>query len=165
MIRFNLRPGWFNNQLLIMWVKHQPMIFAELVVPASIVPSHRYYSREASNFGARGSSSNQVSAAFVLPLGGKLNKNCTKVSNQIVKEQEDYILFQSFNHQYEMASRCTALLKSGATINQEVFPELAQMCSGISVAKGLSGDEQPLTPEKSAALTIPKPSPSIESTY
>lgn len=110
-----------------------------------------------SNFGAHGSSSNQVSAAFVLPLGGKLNKNCTKVSNQIVKEQEDYILFQSFNHQYEMASRCTALLKSGATINEVVFPELAQMCSGVSVVSHLDEDETSSPSELNSKLTIPVP--------
>lgn len=113
-----------------------------------------------SNFGGRGSASSQVSAAFVLPLGGKLNKNCTKVSNQIVKEQEDYILFQSFNHQYEMASRCAALLKSGATINEAVFPELAQMCAGVSIASGLGGGELPAPPESNATVTIPAPASS-----
>lgn len=115
-----------------------------------------------SNFGVNGSGSNQVSAAFVMPLGGKLNKNCTKISNQIVKEQEDYILFQSFNHQYEMASRCTALFKSGAAINEEVFPELATMCSGVSVASGLGGDELSSTPEPNATASIPA---SLSPTY
>ncbi len=105
-----------------------------------------------SGFGARGNSSHNFSAAFVVPLGGKAGSNCTKLSTQILKEQEQHLLYTSFNHQYQMASRCASLLKAGAAVNPEVFPELAQFCDGITVAQG--GGELKLEPE---AKAVPQP--------
>ena len=116
-----------------------------------------------SSFGSYGGSSSQFSGAVVVPLGGKLGKNCTKVANQIVKEQEQHLLFTSFQNQYEMASRCANLKQSGATINPQVFPELADMCQGVNVAYGgaeLEPEEEATTPP---VVEIPPPPTAVRS--
>ncbi|MGF1604247.1 MAG: hypothetical protein ACFCU8_19985 [Thermosynechococcaceae cyanobacterium] len=120
-----------------------------------------------SSFGYRGASSNNLSAAFVVPLGGKAGRNCTKISTQILKEQEQHLLHTSFNNQYQQASRCASLLSSGASINAEVFPELAQICNGITVAQG--GGELPPEPEAKREVpppvVVPPPPPAVRSSY
>lgn len=112
------------------------------------------------SFGGFGSSSSQFSGAVVVPLGGKLGKNCTKVSNQIVKEQEQHLLFTSFQNQYEMASRCANLKKSGASINPAVFPELAEMCQGVNIAYG-GAESAPEKPASPIAAEAPASLPAI----
>lgn len=121
-----------------------------------------------SSFGHRGASSHSLSTALVVPLGGKAARNCTKISTQILKEQEQYLLNTSFNNQFQVASRCTSLLKSGVSINAEIFPELAQFCQGISLGQGggdLSPEPATLPEPKAPPVIVPPPPPAVRGSY
>ena len=67
-----------------------------------------------------------VNAAFVIPLGGSLEKTCKQMAETISnKTQYDLEIIN--------ARACAELIGAGVRLNPESFPTLSNICQGVSI--------------------------------
>lgn len=71
-------------------------------------------------------SSYGLNGALVVPLGGKIGKNCQKMAETISRKTQ-------YDLEIINARACAELLKAGIQLNPENFPTLSGVCDGVSV--------------------------------
>ena len=92
----------------------------------SLIVGTGYNSNDGINFGRN--SSYGVNASFVVPLGGKIGKNCEGIADAIAnKVQYDLEIIN--------ARACAELISAGVGLNSEKFPTLFSVCDGVSLVK------------------------------
>lgn len=69
-----------------------------------------------------------VNAAFVIPLGGSLEKTCKQMAETIsIKTKYDLEIIN--------ARACTELIRAGVRLNPDSFPTLSNICEGVSIGR------------------------------
>ncbi len=100
-------------------------------------------------YGSNSSDSYNLSAALIVPIGGKVGKNCEEITTNLLESDQlnlDIEKFKweveqvkleeyKFNYAMSVIEQCEALISRGVTVSPEQFPELAEKCAAVSISE------------------------------
>ena len=102
------------------------------------------------SFSAFGSSGNfGGSASYIIPLGGRVGKNCTKLTTEILKQRQ-------LDTSFTLIAKCAEFKRSGVQIDYVQFPEL-KICEGVELRSSNTTVQvqQVVTPAPAPEPTVP----------
>ncbi len=74
-----------------------------------------------------------VNAAFVIPLGGSLEKTCKQMAETIANKTK-------YDLEIINARACAELINAGVRLNPDSFPTLSGICQGVSVNRTITNE-------------------------
>lgn len=83
-----------------------------------------------------------VSGAFIMPLGGKVGKNCQEISTTIMKTEKFKLEEYKIKSAVETVKLCADMISSGITVDPKEYPLLAKKCSAVAISKDKSSNSQ-----------------------
>ncbi len=91
-----------------------------------------------------------VNAAFVIPLGGSLEKTCKQMAETISNKTK-------YDLEIINARACAELISAGVRLNPDSFPTLSNICQGVSINK--NNTNEPKRVKGFQSRTLPKYEP------
>ena len=91
-----------------------------------------------------------VNAAFVIPLGGSLEKTCKQMAETISRKTK-------YDLEIINARACAELIRAGVRLNPDSFPTLSNICEGVSIGRNVTNEPKNIKGFQSR--TLPKYEP------
>lgn len=89
-----------------------------------------------------------ATVSYVVPLGGKVGRNCRELTTEILKQRQ-------LDTNFALVRQCTEFAKAGVIIDYKRFPQL-ELCQGISIRQNVSVKQVVnVTPPKVEVLPPP----------
>lgn len=104
------------------------------------------------SFSAFGSSGNfGGTASYIVPLGGKIGRNCKELTSEILKQRQ-------LDTNFTLIAKCIEFKKAGVSLDYVKFPEF-KICEGVTIRAITTVQVQQVVTPPVAPVVIPQSPP------